>query len=181
LLTSHGDVTAGHASRVFSLKFNPTQPDVIVSGGWDNTIQVWDTRMSYAVRSIFGPHICGDAVDIYGDILLSGSWRPDKQLQLWDFGSGRLIETIDWKPAMGEEPCLLYAAQFSKGNGAEYIAAGGSGANEAKIFNHRTKQVVGEIYGFKKGIYTMDFSYDSKMLIVGGSGILQLFELHLSE
>lgn len=49
---------------MFSLKFNPMQPDIIISGGWDNTIQIWDTRVSYAVRSIFGPHICGDAVGI---------------------------------------------------------------------------------------------------------------------
>lgn len=82
---------------------------------------------------------------------------------------------------MGEEACLLYAAQFSKGNNAEFIAAGGSGSNEAKIFNRRSQVVVGEIYGFKKGVYAVDFSSDSKMLIVGGSGMLQLFELHLTE
>lgn len=83
--------------------------------------------------------------DIYGDVVLSGSWRPEKALQTWDYGSGRLIESFEWKPAMGEEPCLLYAAQFSKGNGAEFIAAGGSGANEAKIFHRHTKQVLGEV------------------------------------
>lgn len=60
----HGDVTAGHASRVFALKFNPTEPDILISGGWDNTIQIWDMRVAYSVRSIFGPHICGDAVGI---------------------------------------------------------------------------------------------------------------------
>jgi len=112
---------------------------------------------------------------------LSGSWRADNALQVWDFSTGRLIETIDWQTALGEEPCLLYAAQFSKGNSAEYICAGGSGANEAKIFHRKTKHIVGEIFGFRKGIYAVDWSSDSKMLVVGGSGILQLFDLHLSE
>ena len=80
------------------------------------------------------------------------------------------------------EPCLLYAAQFSKNNGGQFIAAGGSGSNECKIFHRETgkvclfvclfffflllmllmlwekkKQIVGEVYGFKKGIYTLDF------------------------
>lgn len=44
--------------------------------------KLWDTRLGHAVRSIYGPHICGDAVDIFGDVILSGSWRPDNQLQV---------------------------------------------------------------------------------------------------
>jgi len=62
------------------------------SGGWDNTVQFWDirfkilfffivfesvkeshqifflffvfSRVGKPVRSIFGPHICGDALDV---------------------------------------------------------------------------------------------------------------------
>ena len=33
-------VTPGHSNRVFSLKFNPDDPNLLVSGGWDNTVQV---------------------------------------------------------------------------------------------------------------------------------------------
>jgi len=170
-------VTAGHANRVFSLRFNPDDPNIIISGGWDNTMQIWDTRIDHAVRSIFGPHVCGDSVDICNNIILSGSWRPTNSLQTWDFGSGKLIDNIPWSMGPSSaEPCLLYAAQFSKGNGGQYLAAGGSGANEAKIFHRDSLKVVGEIYGFKKGVYTLDFSADSKMLAVGGAGSLMIYE-----
>jgi hypothetical protein len=37
---SDGDVTAGHANRVFALKFSKENPNVLISGGWDSTIQV---------------------------------------------------------------------------------------------------------------------------------------------
>ena len=38
---------------------------VVVSGGWDNTVQVWDERCGDgAVRQMFGPHVCGDALDV---------------------------------------------------------------------------------------------------------------------
>ena len=30
----------GHTSRVFSLKFDPTDPNILYSGGWDKTVQV---------------------------------------------------------------------------------------------------------------------------------------------
>ena len=42
---------------------------------------------------------------------------------------------------------LLYAAQFSKEGHGRYIVAGGSGSNEAKVFDHRNdNQVIGKYY-----------------------------------
>ena len=34
----------GHSNRIFCTKFNPTDPNMLVSGGWDNTICVYDIR-----------------------------------------------------------------------------------------------------------------------------------------
>ena len=48
-------------------------------------------RLNYAVRSIFGAHVCGDSLDISGNTVLTGSWRPEEQLQLWDLGSGQCV------------------------------------------------------------------------------------------
>jgi len=78
----YGRTKAGHSNRVFSLKYSVDDPNLILSGGWDNTIQIWDVRQDVPVRSCFGPHITGDAVDLKGHEILSGSWRPEKQLQV---------------------------------------------------------------------------------------------------
>lgn len=43
------------------------------AGGWDNTVQVWDVRVGYAVRSIYGPHICGDSLDLDGNTIVTGT------------------------------------------------------------------------------------------------------------
>ncbi|KAJ4456028.1 putative F-box and WD-40 domain protein 7 [Paratrimastix pyriformis] len=96
LFGGDGTVTAGHSNRVFALKFHPTNPNCLITGGWDMTLQVWDLRVDHSVRSIYGPHICGDALDIHEDQILTGSWRTQDALQLWDFGSGRLLENIAW-------------------------------------------------------------------------------------
>ena len=77
----------GHSNRVFSLKYQPKSSNVVVSGGWDNTVQIWDLRVKSSVRSIFGPHIAGDSVDVCGDKILTGSWRPENVLQTWDLGT----------------------------------------------------------------------------------------------
>ena len=56
--------SAGHSNRVFSVKFHPEDPNVLLSGGWDNTIQIWDLRTGFSERSIYGPHLAGDSLDI---------------------------------------------------------------------------------------------------------------------
>lgn len=44
-LTMHGNGDfCGHSNRIFSMKFNPLDSNIIVSGGWDNVLQVDDLR-----------------------------------------------------------------------------------------------------------------------------------------
>jgi len=80
----------GHSNRIFSVKFNPSNPYCIASGGWDNTVQIYDIRANGVVGSIYGPHICGDAIDFRGDgfTMLTGSYRADDALELWDLRNG---------------------------------------------------------------------------------------------
>jgi len=67
----------GHSNRVFAVRFNPIDTNMLVSGGWDNTVQIYDIREKGPVHSIYGPHICGDALDFRNDgyTLLAGSYR----------------------------------------------------------------------------------------------------------
>ncbi|KAG2428927.1 hypothetical protein HXX76_011171 [Chlamydomonas incerta] len=134
----HGDgvTTTGHTSHVFSLAWQPDDPQILLSGGWDNRVLVWDLRVHRSVRSISGPHICGDALDISpasgagapssSPLVLTGSWRTTNPLQLWDLGSGRLLTNLPW---WQPEPdgCLPYAARFGTGAAAGLVVAGGSG------------------------------------------------------
>ena len=55
-----GGSGGGHTSRVFGLKYARDDENIMISGGWDNTVQMWDERCGDgAVRSMFGPHVCG--------------------------------------------------------------------------------------------------------------------------
>lgn len=66
-------VAAGHSNRVFSLRFTE-DPNILVSCGWDNTLYFWDVRENKNIGWIIGPHMTGDAMDICGDTLLTGSY-----------------------------------------------------------------------------------------------------------
>mmetsp|Transcript_9954 Transcript_9954/g.15014 ORF Transcript_9954/g.15014 Transcript_9954/m.15014 type:complete len:351 (+) Transcript_9954:63-1115(+) len=160
----------GHSNRIFSVKYTSDE-NVVISGGWDNTIQIWDIREGHAVRSIYGPHICGDSLDLFRNEILSGSWRPQHQLELWDFGTGKRIGEVPWSSSrMSSGPsCMLYAAQFSKEGQGRFLMAGGSGANEAKVFDHiNNNAVVGTVTGLTRGIFSVDFSPDNEKVAIGG-------------
>eukprot|EP00927_Polykrikos_kofoidii_P022254 TRINITY_DN20818_c0_g2_i1.p1 TRINITY_DN20818_c0_g2~~TRINITY_DN20818_c0_g2_i1.p1 ORF type:complete len:464 (+),score=67.69 TRINITY_DN20818_c0_g2_i1:75-1394(+) len=184
LVLSGGDSvnTPGHSNRVFSLKYHPQMKDVVITGGWDNTVQFWDIRRGHAVRAIYGPHVCGDSVDVSqdGQTILTGSWRVDKQLQLWDFRSEKLLETLPWRTGVTlAQPCMVYAAQFSKNRGSPMIAAGGGGANEAKLFDRQAGGAVfGTVMGLTRACYSVDFSHSGTMVAVaGGDGCVRVMTI----
>ena len=95
-LEGGGTGEPGHSNRVFALKFDKDDENMLLSGGWDNKVKIWDIRMGAAVRSIYGPYICGDALDIHDGYVLTGSWRGDKQLQMWDVGTSELVDDLSW-------------------------------------------------------------------------------------
>jgi COMPASS component SWD3 len=144
-------------------------------------VQVWDIRAGEAVRGWYGPHICGDALDIAGNDVVTGSWRSNEQLEVWDFGTGKRREVVPWygrypsSSSLNNQACMLYAAQFSKENplNPRFIGAGGSGFNEAKVFDRkRGNEVVGSITGLRGGVFAMDFcptgNAEGQTIAIGG-------------
>ncbi|GAB5370261.1 hypothetical protein AAMO2058_001477300 [Amorphochlora amoebiformis] len=83
--------TSGHSNRVYAVKFHPKDKNIFLSAG-------------KAVRYIYGPHICGDALDVHESVILTGSWKSNDGLQLWELRSSKLLKTGDMIPEM------LYAA-----------------------------------------------------------------------
>lgn len=159
-----GESSHGHANRVFSLKFHPTQEHLLLSGGWDNTVQLWDDRTPGAVSSIYGPHIAGDSIDVFENTLLTGSWRPEDPLELWDLRTLQKTTVVDWGNVPGEN-ALLYSAEFSKDGSV--FAAGGSGTNEVKVFDTASTQCVGTAR-LDSAAYTLDWAPSTRLLAVGG-------------
>ena len=39
----------GHNNRVFSVKYKRDQPDILVSGGWDQNVSLWISRSIYGI------------------------------------------------------------------------------------------------------------------------------------
>ena len=114
-LEGGGNGLPGHTNRVFCAKFVNEDPNMIVSGGWDKNIKIWDVRANACVQQVIGPSICGDSIDVHGDFILSGQYETEEQLQMWQLKTGTLVETISFDQKLpSEKPCKLYSCQFQK-------------------------------------------------------------------
>ena len=63
---------SSHSNQINCLRFHPDNSSVLLSGGWDNVIYVWDVRASKqkAQRGIIGPHICGNDRLVYMPLII---------------------------------------------------------------------------------------------------------------
>ncbi len=170
----------GHAQRIYSVRFHPSNANVLLSGGWDGVVHVWDTRVGRSVRRWEGPHICGDSLDIAEDAVVTGSWRERKGLQVWDLGSGKLVSDVafhqrDDSPQSAFD--FIYGAAFSA-DGA-LLAAGGSFVAETRVFDvRRGFKQVDTLGNRARGVYSVAFSPQDDYL-ASGSGQGQVSVLGL--
>lgn len=48
-MVSNGIKLMGHTNRVFCTKFLPEDPNVVITGGWDRIMKLYDTRIGRPV------------------------------------------------------------------------------------------------------------------------------------
>ena len=125
---------SGHNNRVFSIKFVHDNPNILMSGGWDSNLIIWDMRVGESVGSLFGPNLSGDSIDYKDGQVITGSYRSKDQVQLWDLGKRKVINTIKWPDS---ENAYIYTCQFSKTPGNKDIMVGSVGQNEVRLFEEK--------------------------------------------
>ncbi|XP_069461714.1 small ribosomal subunit protein RACK1-like [Ambystoma mexicanum] len=165
----------GHSRRIFALKFHPSEYHIFLTGGWDDSIKIWDKRMAKEVRRVInGPHICGPGIDIKENMVLTASWVARNGLQLWDFRTSELLKDIPF-PGNSLQGEFLYAAKFCN---KDVAIAGGSGTFGASAVNYKTDKVLGEVSLPNKTVQTMDVTRDGHVVAVAGvGGNLRIAEL----
>ncbi|KAL5018559.1 hypothetical protein ScPMuIL_004281 [Solemya velum] len=155
--------TAGCGQRVFALRYHTEYEHIFVTGGWENQLKVWDTRSNDGVkRSISGPHVCGDAIDMREREILTGSWCANNALQIWNYTEGTLTKTVPFESTNG---AYLYCAQFCDN---DVVVAGGSGTNNIQAVNTTTGQNLGAVQ-MAKPVQALDTVHGGRLIAVGGA------------
>eukprot|EP01062_Namystynia_karyoxenos_P027262 TRINITY_DN2097_c2_g2_i2.p1 TRINITY_DN2097_c2_g2~~TRINITY_DN2097_c2_g2_i2.p1 ORF type:complete len:343 (+),score=89.80 TRINITY_DN2097_c2_g2_i2:83-1111(+) len=167
-----------HSSRVQAVRYVPGDPFRMVSAGWDRTVQLWDTRQDQATEYLYGPYVCGDAVDVHNDgrTLVTGSCRDEEQLQVWDLANTKEpCAVIPLPPGPDEHPMHVYSVQFRPSGPGQFCAVGGTAG--VHVCDVRTQTPVPGRYvphGFH-AVFSVCWSRDSQTLAAAGtSGVVAL-------
>lgn len=169
----------GHCNRIYAIKFDPSNPSLLFSGGWDEAVFAWDMRIGHSVNYIYGPLICGDSLDVRDMQILTGSWRINEQLEIWDMRKMKSLKTFPWHHVGNvEEKTYIYSCQFSKVN-SNLFAAGSSGTYEIRIFDQLNSGThIDGSSEFQKGIFSLDFRHRNNTFAYGsGSGKTGIMEI----
>mmetsp|Transcript_32986 Transcript_32986/g.32682 ORF Transcript_32986/g.32682 Transcript_32986/m.32682 type:complete len:238 (+) Transcript_32986:271-984(+) len=164
----------GHVNRIHSVKF--LSDNMIVSGGWDNNILLWDIRSGAVARGMYGPQIAGDSIDSTPNLILTGGYQISDQLQLWrvDDGSLAYSETL----RSSERACMVYSAQFSKHDCGAIFAIGGAGCDEAYFYETASRRRFAVLNNLVKPIYSIDFAnYSNRVAVGSGDGSLRMLSV----
>lgn len=174
----------GHTGKICALKYHKDDPKILLSGGSDGNILIWDLTSGNIIDLINGPSILGEGLDMnsFGEVL-SASWKKDDPLQLWDYESKKLKMNIDWNAKEKKEDMKgstqLYCCKFSNDFG-KLMFGGGSLINAAKIFEWNGK-CLASIDKLSHAVISIDCSNDvtkkeQLLAIGGGEGSIRVFK-----
>lgn len=150
-----------HTSRVYSVVCDKSDPNRLVTGGWDTRVILWDTRSRSPLCHIGGPYICGDSVDVRDHQVITGSWRYDTPLELWDLRNpGTPITTGSWGR---DQFCQIYSAKFCQSKG--WIVAGGSEDHAVKAFSAPKLESLARIGYFEGTVNSVAVSDDGSLIV----------------
>jgi WD40 repeat protein len=150
-----------HSSRIYAVVYDPDNPNQLVTAGWDTRVLFWDVRQENFVHNFSGPNVCGDAIDVRQNFLLTAAWRSDSPFELWDMRHpGPSIAQGEWG---GSDCAQVYSAKFSREKG--WIAAGGSNSHSVKVFSSPAFESLYRLGYFKDTVNSVAPSPDGKFLL----------------
>ena len=153
---------------------------MLFSGGWDNTIMFYDIRAKEVQNYLYGPHICGDGIDIKDNLLLTVSWDKKDQIQIWDLRNMKKDNNIVFQcniPIDNKESntvddvSYLYSCRFNQKNSTFCVT--GSKKNLMRIYDYNNFSKNKNIDIICKGdrldnpCYCCDYTSDGKILAYG--------------
>ena len=115
----------GHDRWVYTVAFHPDGKQ-LASGGWDQSIKIWDAARGVIVRSLAGHRGFVTKLAYGADGRRLASCSEDRSVRVWDAETGRGVATL-----LGH-PELLHALAF--GPDGRNLASG-SVSGEVKLWN----------------------------------------------
>ncbi len=146
----------GHTGDVADIALSP-DGDYCISGGWDNTVRLWEVASGREVRAFRGHTraVTSVAFSHDGRHVLSGSL--DNTVRLWDVATGKELK------AFKGEYDVLSAAMSPDGR----YALSGDAGQAARLWDISSGKMLKVFGGHESYVYSVAFSPDGKYALTG--------------
>ena len=145
--------------------FHPDNSNIILAAGWSERVIFWDIRTGNPERSIVGPHIRGQGLDIYNDIIMTVSAREKKQVEIWDFGTAKKISDFSVEPLHAGTQSIGSSVKIAN-NGTSAII-GTSGTNLGYAIDMQQLQTIGQTSSYRSPVISCNLSPFGSSLFIG--------------
>ncbi|KAI9139825.1 will die slowly-like protein [Paraphysoderma sedebokerense] len=173
--TAPTKILKGHTNYVFSCNWNSPQDTLIVSGSFDTTIKIWNTKTGDCLKTLPAHSDPVSAVHFNrdGTLIVSGSY--DGSIRIWDTSSGQCLKTI-----IGDENVICSFVKFSP-NG-KYILSS-SFNSQIRLWSIANGKCLKTYTGHKNTDYCIfaTFSVTGGKWIVSGSEDNSVFIWNLQD
>ena len=156
----------GHEDQVQTVAFHPSGT-VLVSGGKDQTIRLWQARDGAALGVFARPHhkVSALAFAPDGTRVLTGNFSPPQpdRLTLLAYPSGKTEHLFT-----GHQNVVVATAFHPRG---QWVATGGGEHKEILLWQVPTGAVLARLEGTGRTIYAVGFSPDGRYLSWGQTAV----------
>lgn len=171
-----------HTGEVCGLSFKNDGLQ-LASGGNDNTVMIWDTRVSmpqWIKRSHTAAVKAVSWCPYVNNLLATGGGQTDKHIHFWNTTTGSKVSSI----STGSQVSSLhwgqsYSQPGSSSMNREIVATGGNPGNAVSVYNYDTRFKVAEIvHAHESRICCSQLSPDgTTVATVGGDENLKFYKV----
>jgi hypothetical protein len=69
--------------KITNIKAHPDHQNLFSVSNTNNSVLLYDSRQNGAIKRFGGPNILSESVDFAGDIMITGSYRNNKEIELF--------------------------------------------------------------------------------------------------
>lgn len=150
----------GHVNQIHGLAFDKKDPNLLISGGRDKRVILWDIRKQKAVQMTSGPYILGESIDAKDGLIIAGDYNMPGNLYVFD------IRKIKEPVNIIETNTNIYSSRFTKKENSNLLVVGGYKQHNLQLYKDFEKCSEA---GFSDHVFACDFNRTGRTLVYGSN------------